>query len=113
MNDSMSILLATTVLALGGLGLYMYKLDKSSQSDDNDDDSYTEDGLFSGSDFFHWGQEENDKHNDKHDKYNDEIEDLDDDYDYEEEEEEYKPRKRSTAKTHKNKKSYGTSKRRY
>lgn len=25
MNDSMSILLATTILALGGLGLYMYK----------------------------------------------------------------------------------------
>ncbi len=106
MNDSMSILLATTVLALGGLGLYMFKLDKSSNSVDIDDtESYTEDGLFSGSDLFNWGTK----------SYDDKIEDepiIEDDYDFDYEEE-YKPKRRSNAKTHKNKKSYGNSKRRY
>jgi len=126
MNDSMSILLATTVLALGGLGLYMYKVDKSNTYNDDDED-YVEDdyekhldedkkdnddGLFSNFDIFNWGKQDKDKELDT-DFDQDIMEELDDDYDYEEE---YKPRKRTTkssSKTHKNKKSYGSSKRRY
>lgn len=123
MNDSMSILLATTVLALGGLGLYMYKVDKSNTYNDDDEDYVEEkypdldedkkdkdDGLFSGFDFFNWGQQDKDLDQDID---QDLMEELDNDYDYEEE---YKPRKRTTkssSKTHKNKKSYGSSKRRY
>lgn len=40
MSDHMSILFATTVLALGGLGLYMLK------SDDPSVDAYSEEGWF-------------------------------------------------------------------
>jgi len=96
MNDSMSILLATTVLALGGLGLYMYKSSDDSQK--GGDDDYDENSLFGGN---FWGL--------TNDKLDDE-ENLDE-Y-LEEEEEDYKPRKRNT-KTQRNRKTTGTSKRRY
>ena len=36
MNDTMSLLLATGILAVGGLGLFMYK---SGSDDKNNDDS--------------------------------------------------------------------------
>ena len=39
MNDVKSLLIATTVLAIGGLGLYMYKSEKSEFDDDDDDDN--------------------------------------------------------------------------
>ena len=42
MNDIKSLLIATTVLAIGGLGLYMYK-SENDEFDDNDDD-FTESG---------------------------------------------------------------------
>ena len=92
MNDSMSILLATTILALGGLGLYMYK-----SSDDNQkggEEEYDEGSLFSGN---FWGTKDVD------DKQEDDLE-LD--------EEDYKPRKKN-VKTLKNRKSTGSSRRRY
>jgi hypothetical protein len=108
MNDSMSILLATTVLALGGLGLYMFK-----SSDDNQiggDEEYNEDGLFSSdslfgsgkatfgsSSLFNWMSDDNIDDEDKLEEF---------------EEEEYKPRKRG-PKTLKNRKSTGNSRRRY
>ena len=38
MNETMSLVLATTILAIGGLGLYMYK-----QSDDFKDNNYDDD----------------------------------------------------------------------
>ena len=38
MNDIKSLLIATTVLAIGGLGLYMYKSEDSEELDYNDDD---------------------------------------------------------------------------
>jgi hypothetical protein len=87
MNDSMSVLLATTILALGGFGLYMYK-----SSDDSQDQDYNEDSFF-GENF--WGSD--DKNDD------DEIIDEDDDY---------KPR-RKNAKTQRNRKTTGASRRRY
>ena len=39
-NDTMSLVLATAILAVGGLGLYMYK-----SSDDFEYDDYNEDEL--------------------------------------------------------------------
>jgi hypothetical protein len=119
----MSILLATTVLALGGLGLYMFKSDKPNKTDkinnkkkhthteyddnyeDEVDDDYNEDGLFGSSSFFNWGSSEEEPKEDEH--VDDNLEELEEDY-----EEEYKPRKRAT-KTHKNRKSTGNSRRKY
>ena len=41
MNDVKSLLIATTVLAIGGLGLYMYKTEDSDDLYLNDDNSET------------------------------------------------------------------------
>jgi hypothetical protein len=95
MNDSISILLATTILALGGLGLYMYRSSDDSQK--GDDEEYNEEGIF-GENF--WGFSDN---------KNDNEENIDENLD---EDEDYKPRKRNT-KTQKNRKSTGSSRRRY
>jgi hypothetical protein len=93
MNDSMSIFLATTILALGGLGLYMYK----SSDDSVSNEDYNEEGF----NWFWGGSNEDEIIEDKIDE--DPINDDDDDI---------KPRKR-VSKTHKNRKSSGNSKRRY
>lgn len=93
MNDSMSILLATTILALGGLGLYMYK---SSDEQDNDNSRYDEEGIFGNSKLFEWNRGDDEEDEDENEEF----------------EEEYKPRKRN-AKTQRNRKTNGTSKRRY
>lgn len=102
MNDNMSIFLATTILALGGLGLYMFKSsDDTSSHSDEDIEDYDEDGLFGSGSFFNWGSKSDS--DDKTDEL-DELNEID--------EEEYKPKKRA-SKTQKNRKSNGTSKRRY
>lgn len=99
MNDSMSILLATTILALGGLGLYMYKSTDDSKKGDEED--YNEESLFGGN-FWNFSD----------DKQGDD-DTLDDTLDeYLEDEEDYKPR-RKNAKTQRNRKSTGSSRRRY
>ena len=91
MNDTMSLLLATAILAAGGLGLYMYKSSDEAQKGGED---YDEDNLFGSGSF--WGSKKEDETE----------EDLDlDDY-------EPKPRQRSN-KTKRNRKSSGLSKRRY
>jgi hypothetical protein len=91
MSETTSLLLATTVLALGGLGLYLFKTNDSKQ-----DDSYDEDKLFNYN-------EDNDKPNNEfYDDYND-YNDYDD---YEK-----KPRNRG-GKTKRIKKGTGT-KRKY
>ena len=91
MNDTMSLLLATAILAAGGLGLYMYKSPDEPQKGGED---YDEDNLFGSGSF--WGSK----------KEEETEEDLDlDDY-------EPKPRQRSN-KTKRNRKSSGLSKRRY
>lgn len=48
MNETMSLLLATAVLAVGGLGLYMYKSNNDNQKggDYDENDHYDEDELF-------------------------------------------------------------------
>ena len=92
MNESISFILATTILALSGVGLYMYK---SSGSFEKDDDDYDEDKLFNNSSsFFNWNKNDN----------NDD--DIEEDY-------EYKSYKKGGIKTQKNRKTNGTSKRRY
>ena len=97
MNETMSLLLATTVLALGGLGLYMFK--SSDESQKGGDEEYNEDGLFGSGSLFNWGEQSDNKE--------DEIEDgLNDD------EDEYKPRRRG-GKTQRNRKTSVNSRRRY
>lgn len=107
MNDSMSILLATTVLALGGLGLYMYKSSESKNNDAEESD-YNEDGLFGSTNLFGWSSnEEGDDENKS---------DTKDDMSLEEE---VKPRRRSNqnananSKTQRSRKTNSNSKRRY
>lgn len=100
MNDNVSLFLATTILALGGLGLYMFK-----SSDDkhnrNDDEEYDEESLFDPSNsigsLFNWGNKNVTEDEDKIDHSDDE---------------DYKPRKRA-GKTQKNRKSTSNSRRRY
>lgn len=93
MNETISLILATTILALSGVGLYMYK---SSDSFEKDHD-YDEDRLFNNSSsFFNWSKNDNNDNND----------DIEEDY-------EYKSHKKGGIKTHKNRKTNGTSKRRY
>ena len=94
MNDTMSLILATSILAIGGLGLYMYKNNTEDEKDVSDNDE----GFF-GSGFF--GNSEQDEEL---------VEDpeLEDDEDYDE----YKPKSKKGGKTKRNKKVGGT-KRRY
>lgn len=99
MNESISIFLATTILALGGLGLYMYKSsdDKVIVDDKDNNEEYNEESLFGSGSFFNWGTSDDNTEND------DKLEECD---------EEIKPRKRG-PKTYKNRKSTGSSRRRY
>lgn len=115
MSDHMSILFATTVLALGGLGLYMLK------SDDPSVDAYSEEGWFdkgstatqalqnlgqfSLGDLFGSAEPE-DNHMPKH-KAND------DDASSSESEEEVEREPRRRPKTQKNRKPSGNSRRRF
>jgi hypothetical protein len=93
MNDTMSLLLATTILAAGGLGLYMYKSSDNSQR--GGDDDYDEGTLFGSASL--WGS-------------NDEDEKVDEDY---ENEEVYEPKPRSRGGKTKRRKAAGGTKRRY
>ena len=88
MNETISLLLATSVLALGGLGLYMYK----SNDDKKGGNGYDENKIFG---------------NDNEENISDEDYDNDYDYDYEP-----KPRTRNGGKTKRSRKGTGT-KRRY
>lgn len=112
MNDSMSILLATTILALGGFGLYVYRTNHEEQNggdnlDGDKEDKSREESIFSSvNNLFNWGESEED--NDK-DKEKDQDVVLDEEL----EDYEVKTRKRNTAKTQRNKKQSGSSKRRY
>jgi hypothetical protein len=91
MSESMSILLATTILALGGLGLYMYK------STDDNNEEYNEESIFGGN---FWG-------------FSDDTPDaLPDEENIDEEERDFKQTKKN-VKTQKNRKSTGSSRRKY
>jgi hypothetical protein len=93
MKETMSLVLATAILALGGLGLYMYK-----QSDD------FKDGDFKDDDF-----------KDDFNSYSDSDSELDSDLDSQFEEDfiDYEPKTVKRAKTKRNKTIGGTRKKRY
>jgi len=99
MNDTMSVLLATTVLALGGLGLYMYKSSDDNKKGGKYDDDYDEDNLFGSGNL--WGSNEDD-----------EAEHVENE-DYDEEVYEPKPRSKPKASKTKRRKTGGGTKRRY
>lgn len=91
MNDTMSLILATSILAIGGLGLYMFKSSNDNKYGDDDYEyDYDEDGLFDPENWQGEADEES----------------------VEEEEEYYKPAKKA-SKTHRNRKSTGNSRRKY
>jgi len=106
MNDTMSLLLATGILAVGGLGLFMYKNnsddnDSNIQSDDNDKNNFFDFDLRS---FFG----NSDKDGEDKNEYDDKSE-----TDTDSEPEVYEPPKRTRgSKTKNNRKNMGT-KRRY
>jgi hypothetical protein len=91
MNETLSLLFVTAALAVGGLGLFMYK----SSDDENvkEGSDYKEDELFGNQSF--WGSN------------NDEEEEFEEDY-----VEPKVTKSRSSGKTKRNKKTGGT-KRRY
>ena len=114
MNDSMSILLATTILALGGLGLYVYRTNHEDQDggdkiDTRSDDSDNEESIFGSSNLFNWGSSDDRKK--PEDKQKEKEQDVLSDE--ESEENELKPRKRNNVKTQRNRKASGASRRRY
>lgn len=95
MNETMSLLLATAILAAGGLGLYMYK---SNDENQKGGDNYNEDSLFGSGNF--WGSGTDDK-----DEIDEQVDEDLDDY-------EYKPRSRQNKTKRNTRRSSGT-KRRY
>lgn len=97
MNESMSILLATTILALGGLGIYMYKNSDNEEQKGGNDEDYNEDSIFGGN---FWGSKQDDLEEDLEEGLEEGLE------------EDFKPRRRG-GKTQRNRKSTGSSRRRY
>ena len=102
MNDTMSLLLATTILATGGVCLYMYK-NPENEEQTGGDTEYNEDNLFGGLGNFFSSNEDEVTNNEPH--YDEENEDDSEFY-------EPKPKPKGGGKTKRNRKSGGT-KRRY
>ena len=103
MNDTMSLLLATTILATGGVCLYMYK--NPDNEEESGDTEYNENNLFDGLGNFFGSTEDEATNSEPHYDENSEEDDLDF---YEP-----KPKQRGGAgKTKRNRKTGGT-KRRY
>ena len=95
MNETMSLVLATTILAIGGLGFYMYKT-----SDESEYNNYNEDELFD--DNFNENEDDDLSESESEDDLSiDSVDDVDD-----------KPKPKSRGKTKRAKKSGGT-KRKY
>lgn len=105
MNDTMSLLLATTILATGGVCLYMYKNHDEDEEQHGGDTEYDENNLFGGLGNFFSSNEDEVTNNEPHYDENSEEDDL--------EFYEPKPKQRGGAgKTKRNRKTGGT-KRRY
>jgi len=103
MKDTISLLIATAILAAGGVGLYMYK---SNDGEEKESSSYDEDGLFGSTGFFGSITDEEEPELD----FDDYKDDYEEDYEYEKS----KPRTRAKGgKTKRNKKSVGTKRRYY
>ena len=96
MNDTMSLLLATGILAVGGLGLFMYKSNSNDKNSSEDDEG----NVFDFDLTSYFGKNEDDEDDNKED-------------DEDEQPEFYEPPKRSRgSKTKSARKNSGT-KRRY
>jgi hypothetical protein len=94
MQDTVSLLMATAILAAGGLGLYMYK--SADEKQGGGSDGYNEDSLFGTSSLWSLNNEENE---------NEDNENQENEY--------YEPKVRARGgKTKRSKKNVGT-KRRY
>ena len=94
MKETMSLVLATAILALGGLGLYMYKQSDDFKDDDLEDDDFKDDDF-----------------KDDFSSYSDSDSDLDSQF--EEDFVDYEPKTVKRAKTKRNKTTGGTRKKRY
>jgi hypothetical protein len=93
MNDTMSLLLATGILAVGGLGLFMYKSGSDDKNYNDNDESFFDFDLKS-----YFGSDEKDEDDNK-----------ENDEDEEDKPEFYEPPKRSRgSKTKSTRKSSGT-----
>ena len=90
MNETISLLMTTTILALGGLGLYIFK--SSDEENQRGEEEYNESSLFNSN---FWGSDSNDT----------EKNELDDSI-------EYKNEDNKRSKTKRQRKTSGT-KRRY
>jgi hypothetical protein len=99
MSETISLLFATTLLALGGAGLYLYK----SSEENNEDENVNE---------YEYEYEYKDKDNDDNYKENNLFNSNDENYILEETYKSKNNLKQKINKTKRNKKAYGT-KRRY
>lgn len=94
MNDTISLLLATAILAVGGVGMYMYKSNDVQKGGDD----YNEDSLFGSGSFWNSANEEEEPIGDEN----------------EDDETFYEPPVRNRAsKTKRNRKPAGTKRRYY
>ena len=100
MNETMSVVLATAILAIGGLGLYMYKQSDGLGLDFRGDDKSYDDKSY------------DDKSYDDRDENFDYDEDFDD-RDADTYSEDSEPKVRSRGKTKRAKTGKGTKKRKY
>ncbi len=113
MNDSGSVLLATSLLALGGLGLYMFRMTNDEEDGENNhiknkdkdngnkEENNDQETIFDISSLFSWGASD------------DKDENQDSVLDNEIQETEIKSRKKTATKTQRNRKSIASSRRRY
>lgn len=116
MNDKLPIILATSVLAFGGLGLYMYKQMNDADADNTEDnhdsvDSIEEDPEFNFSDFFGFVKNESPNKDEDDKSY---VDTDSDNYElYEQKRKNLKTNAKEKATTKRNKKSKGLTKRRH
>jgi len=123
MNETMSLVLATAILAVGGLGLYMYK---NTTSDEKVE--YNEDNLFGFGNLFGGKKEKKTRKGKKKNVEEEEdYENVDIDHDYDddvssdydeddieiEEDIDFKPKSRASTTKKSRKPAGGGSKRRY
>ena len=108
MNETMSVVLATAILAIGGLGLYMYK--QTDGLDFGDDDKSYDGKIYDDK------SDDDKSYDDK--SYDDRDENFDYDEDFDDRDadtysEDSEPKVRSRGKTKRAKTGKGTKKRKY
>jgi len=107
MNETMSVVLATAILAIGGLGLYMYKQSDGLGLDFGDDDKSYDDKSYDDKSYDDRSNEDRDENIDF---------DYEEDFDHQDRDtysEDSEPKVRSRGKTKRAKTGKGTKKRKY